>query len=299
MPQATEVTVIMTPEFIKDLQDQKHPNLAKQVLSHIFEDDGSFKTDRNDHPYKGMTDGHIRWIQMGGAGLRLIYIRKADKVYLYRAVGKSDEDGLKEPKVLKSQSIISELPEDILKDIGESEALIAERILTNSGPIYLREAIRKMYHIPHREIVLISPNVAHALLRRDGELGNFLDRAIEEGTTATLITRPPPLGDIPFFEDLARRNVQVLFAQNLQSRLFLFRVDEYRSHGIKEKLTPVAVLGSAELTHHSLDIGSVGANEELCYRFPVSHFDAFYAYAEKLIKSAIDLQGHKIKLRGV
>jgi hypothetical protein len=82
----------------------------------------------------------------------------------------------------------------------------------------------------------------------------------------------------------------------LRSRLFLFRVDEYRAKGPAAIAYPTAVMGSAELTHQSLDMGNVGRHEELCYRFPKSHFGAFYSYAEALVKSATDLQGHKIKL---
>lgn len=289
----------MTPEFIRDLQDNKHPNLARQALSHVFDEAGVFKTDRNDHEYRGIEDGWIRWVQMGGAGLRVIYIRKQNTVYLYRAVGKSDEGGLSAPKELLAKSIIEALPEDILKGIGESAAVIAERLLKNSSPTFLRDAFRKMYLVPQSEVILISPGISPPLFRFDGEIGRFLDRATEEGARAALVTSPPPEADLGTYEDLARRNVEVYFVQNLRSRLFLFRVNEYRSSGVREVVQPTAVLGSAELTHHSLNMGQVGAHEELCYRFPGTHFAAFYDYADALLKTGLDLQGHKMKLKGL
>lgn len=289
--------VVMTPQFIKDLQDVRFPNIARQALSHVFTDEGTFKSDRNDHAYDGITDGWIRWVQMGGVGLRVIYIRKSDTIYLYRVVGKQEEDGLKSPKVLDPKAAIEGLPEEILQQIGESGAVISERLLKTSSPTYLRETIRSMFHVPHNEIILISPAISFPLFAFDGEIGRFLDRAVEEGTRAAVITLPPPEVDLSFFDGLSARNIEIYFVQNLRSRLFLFNVDPYRRPAAAAKVAPTAILGSAELTHHSLDIGGIGRHEELCYRFPESHFKAFQSYADELRKSGVDLQGHKIRLR--
>lgn len=287
----------MTPQFIRDLQDVRFPNIARQALGHVFTEEGKFKTDRNDHQYDGIADGWIRWVQMGGVGLRVIYIRKSDTIYLYRVVGKQEEDGLKAPKVLDPKAIVEGLPDEILQQIGESSAVISERLLKNSSPTYLREAIRSMFHVPHSEIILISPAVSFPLFGFNGEIGRFLDRAIEEGARATLVTLPPPEADLAFFDGLAARNIEVYFVQNLRSRLFLFDVDPHRKPPAALKVVPTAILGSAELTHQGLDMGGVGRHEELCYRFPESHFKAFHAYADALRKSGVDLQGHKIRLR--
>jgi len=289
-------TVYLTPEFVKDVQEGKHPNMARQAFGHIFDDQGKFKSDRNDHEYKGMTDGWIRWIQMGGVGLRLIYIRKGDKIYLYRIVGKSDESGLSAPASLPEDAIFASLPDDILQGIVESDAIIQSRLLHTTKPTYLSSTIRQMYHLPQSEIILLSPTVSPALFQVSGEIGRFLDRSIEDGARVVLVTAPPSPSQIPFFDQLARRNIEVYFVQNLKSRLFLFRVNEYRVKGPDAVASPTAVLGSAELTHQSLDMGGIGRHEELCYRFPETHFETFYMYADALVKSATDLQGHKIKL---
>lgn len=289
--------VVMTPQFLNDLQDVRFPNIARQALSHVFTDEGKFKPDRNDHGYDGITDGWIRWVQMGGVGLRVIYIRKSDTIYLYRVVGKQEEDGLKSPKILDSKAVIEGLPDEILQQMGESGAVITERLLKNSSPTYLREAIRSMFHVPHNEIILISPAISFPLFGFDGEIGRFLDRAIEEGARTALVTLPPPEANLGFFDGLAARNIEIYFVQNLRSRLFLFNVDPYRKPAAAAKVVPTAILGSAELTHHSLDMGGIGRNEELCYRFPESHFKALRSYADELRKSSVDLQGHKIRLR--
>ena len=289
--------VVMTPQFITDLQDVRFPNIARQALSHIFTDEGTFKADRNDHSYDGITDGWIRWVQMGGVGLRVIYIRKSDTIYLYRVVGKQEEDGLKSPKTLDPKAIVEALPDEVLQQIGESSAIISERLLKNTSPTYLREAIRTMFHVAHSQVILVSPAISFALFAFDGEIGRFLDKAIEEGTRAVLVTLPPPESELRFYDGLAARNIEVYFVQNLRSRLFLFDVDPYRSSKAAAKVKPTAIIGSAELTHHSLDIGDIGRHEELCYRFPESHFEAFHAYAGELLKAGVDLQGHKIRLR--
>jgi hypothetical protein len=289
-------TVYLTPEFVRDIQESKHPNMARQAFGHIFDDQGKFKSDRNDHEYKGMTDGWIRWIQMGGVGLRLIYIRKGANVYLYRIVGKSDENGLSAPASLSKNTTFESLPEDILQGIIESEAIIQSRLLHTTKPTYLNSTIRQMYHLPQSEVILLSPTVSPALFKVSGEIGRFLDRSIEEGARVVLVTAPPGPSQIEFFDQLARRNIEVYFVQNLKTRLFLFRVNEYRVKGPDAVARPTVVLGSAELTHQSLGMGDIGRHEELCYRFPESHFETFYNYADALVKSATDLQGHKIKL---
>jgi hypothetical protein len=287
--------VFLTPEFIRDIQESKHPNLAKQVFGHTFDSNGVFNTSGDDHPYDGMADAWIRWVQMGGPGLRLIYIRKGSNVYLYRAVGKSDEGGLTDPKVLATSAAVEGLPKDVIAALGESAEAIANRLLKTTKPTYLREAVRSMFHLAHREVLLVSPTVSPPLFRVNGELGRFLDRAVEEGTRCALVTSTPGLSDLELFDDLARRNIEVYFIQNLKSRLFLFDVNEYQSPKDANPSSTV-MMGSAELTHHSLGVGDVGRNEELCYRFPETHFGAFKTYADSLVTSAIDLQGHKIKL---
>lgn len=292
--------VVLTEEAVQDIREGKHPNMARLAFNHIFDDNGDFKSDRADHAYKGLPGGWIRWVSMGGVGLRVIYIRKDDIIYLHRIVGKGDEDGIKAPRTDQHAAAIESLPEDIITGLGESVEGITKRILTNRRPVLFREAVRRMYHLPHSEIILISPNVSSALFRTAGEIGRFLDKAIEDGSQATLITRPAPPHEIEFFDDLARRNVQVYFVQNLATRLYLFKVNEYRiqsSTGF-EMVGPTAMIGSAELTHHSLDLGGIGKNEELCYAFPESHFEPFYSYADVLVKSATDLQGYKLRQVG-
>jgi hypothetical protein len=289
-----ELKVVLTQEFIQDIKEGKHPSMAKQAFGHIFDDNGNFKSDRQDHEYRGIPGGWIRWV-------RLIYIRKAEVVYLYRIVGKGDEGGISAPISFDQKALADDLPDELFSKFGESSESIARRILTNARPVYLREAVRRMFHVPHSEIILISPTLSFPLFRTTGEIGRFLDKAIEEGASATLVTKPANPSEIGFFDDLAHRNIQVFFVQNLQSRLYLFRVNEFRV-GTKtgvERIGPTAVMGSAELTHHSLDIGDVGRNEELCYSFSESHFDPFYSYADELVKGASDLQGHKIKMKGI
>lgn len=292
--------VVLTKEAIQDIREGKHPGMTKQAFNHIFDDNGDFKFDRADHPYKGLAGGWIRWVSMGGVGLRLIYIRKGDVVYLHRIVGKGDEDGIKAPRSDGHAAAIESLPEDLLPSLGESVETITRRILTNHRPVLFREAVRRMYHLPHSEIILISPNVSFPLFRTAGEIGRFLDKAIEDGSLATLITKPAISHDIEFFDDLARRNVQIYFVQNLATRLYLFRVNEFRVQSLagSETIGPTAMIGSAELTHHSLDLGAVGKNEELCYAFPESHFEPFYSYADGLLKNATDLQGYKLRQAG-
>lgn len=287
--------VFLTPEFIRDIQESKHANLAKQVFSHTFDANGLFKTSSDDHPYHGMTDAWIRWVQMGGPGLRLIYIRRGDRVYLYRAVGKSEEDGLTDPKSLAVPAAVEGLPNEVILALGESAEAISNRLLKTTKPTYLREAVRSMFHLAHREVLLVSPTVSPPLFRVTGELGRFLDRAVEDGTRCALVTSTPGPSELDLFDDLARRNIEVYFIQNLKSRLFLFDVNQYQSPKEANPSSTV-MMGSAELTHHSLGLGDVGKNEELCFRFPQTHFDAFKTYADSLVMSAIDLQGHKIKL---
>ncbi len=292
--------VVLMREFIRDLQEGKYPNMATHAFSHVFNDKGVFKFDRNDHQYDGISDGYIRWVSMSGVGLRLIYIRKGDTVYLYRIVGKGKENGIPAPKSLESEAEVGDIPEELLAQLGEAGTAISKRILTNSRPTYLRDAVRRMYHVPQIEITLVSPRLSFPLFRISGEIGRFLDRAIEDGAVVRVITRPAPEGDFEFFDDLARRNIIVHFVQNLQSRLYLFRVAEFRAKTREgeEKIGPTALMGSAELTHHGLGIGDVGKNEELCYHFSERHFLPFHSYADELLKGGTDLQGHKMKLKG-
>jgi hypothetical protein len=282
--------VIFAPEFIRDLAQARQPNFAKLVLAHLFEPSGEFREDRNDHPYEGIAKGWIRWVSMSGAAIRVIYIEDGGRVYLYRAVVKADEGGLTAPAAQSEAASLASLPADILDGIVTSEAGVASRILTNSTPTLIRDELRKMYHVPHREIVLVSPELSPSLVLPTEEIGRFLYRAIEDGAAVFFVTQVPTAHSLKEYEDLASRSVQVHFVQNLRARLMLFDVIEYATRGVKTPLQPTTIMGSACITHHALGLGCVGANDELCFKFPGSHFAAFRKYADALLNRSIDLE---------
>src|SRR3954449_2651005 len=85
------------PSFIADLQAESDANFARRVFLKLFEGDGSFRPDINDHRYHGIEGAWIRYVSQGRSAFRVIYIKKGDEIFLYRAGQHSVEDNLAPP----------------------------------------------------------------------------------------------------------------------------------------------------------------------------------------------------------
>lgn len=85
-------------QFLVDLRTEGDAKFARRVLSKVLDSQGHFPSDSEDHRYEGIVDAWIRYVSMGGAAIRVVYIRKGQDVFLYRAGPHSVEDNLPKPK---------------------------------------------------------------------------------------------------------------------------------------------------------------------------------------------------------
>jgi len=215
------MNVYITPEFINDLRESDDNRFIRQVLNHVLEKDGSFKSDADDHRYQGIKDAWIRYVSKGKTAFRVIFFKKDTSIYLYRAGVHSIEDHVEEPKYL-DKSIPLEKPQlrqpvYVLRDIGN--------FLKTLEPRFLNKEFLSMYHIGHKEICLISPFLSLEILGKFHHFGRFLDKAIEEGTEVSLITKPPGDPDLSQYQSLDERCIFVYFLQNLHTKLYIFDIN--------------------------------------------------------------------------
>jgi hypothetical protein len=94
--------IYLTPEFISDLLTTNDKSFLQRVLKSVFDAKADFRVGDGDHRYKGIEDAWIRKVSGGSSAYRLIYIRKNNDIYLYRAGQHSIEDNLAAPKSLDS-----------------------------------------------------------------------------------------------------------------------------------------------------------------------------------------------------
>ena len=151
--------------------------------------------------------------------------------------------------------------------------------------------------IPHKEIVLVSPILSFAALSSTQRFGMVLDDLMEEGSTVTLVTRPPATKeDLQPFLDLEARGIKLAFHNRLHAKLYLFEVAENATALNDGKVVPnVAIVGSADLTEEGMGFVEPSL-EELCYELPDAAYDHALEFVLQLVHDSDDLRIVRDKL---
>lgn len=280
----------ISPKFIADLQDENDANFARRVLTKLFDGDGMFRQDTNDHRYKGIPDAWIRYVSQGKSAFRVIYVRSGDEVLLYRCGPHSVEDHL--PAPAKTDVVIKvdgrEIVEAIPEHAPQESTAKRGRIISNLRTPALWHLVLGRRLIPHKEVIFVSPFLSHSLLWRTARLGRLLDDWIADGTKVSLITRPPTNDDHKIFEDLEIRGIPTLFHERLHSKLYMFQVDQSRVK-YDRKQEDLLVLGSANLTESGFGATREIGNDELSYQLPHGDIGDLETYVAYLATNAADL----------
>lgn len=282
--------VSISPKFIADLQTENDANFARRVLAKLFDGEGAFRHDTNDHRYKGIADAWIRYVSQGRSAFRVIYVRTGEDVLLYRCGPHSIEDHLTAPAaadvVIKVDA--REIVEVVVGPASKGAPANAGRIISNLRTPALWHLVLGRRLIPHKEVILVSPFLSQSLLWRTARLGRLLDDWVEDGTKVSLITRPPPNDDHSLFEDLETRGIPTLFHERLHSKLYMFQVDQRRVK-FDRKQEDLLVLGSANLTESGFGASRETGNDELSYELPSSDVSDLETYVAYLATNAADL----------
>jgi len=224
--------------FIGDLVGVGDASLAGRVLRKVFDNGGRFIDQaKEDHRYKGITDG---WIRKVSKGMRVIYIKDGNNVTLYRAGQHSIEDDLAAPNVASEYHFVDSSVQDAmvagpglsaqeyakgieiaaLEDEAGGKAKVGRaRLLYNHMDRFLYGNLLGRRFLPHKDVYLISPFLTPGLLRSTDRFGQMLDELVEGGATVWLVTRPPAtVSEITVFEDLAARNINVFFNNAIHAK---------------------------------------------------------------------------------
>ena len=290
--------VYMTPDFINDLRESEDANFVRRILNHTVNKDGVFLDDADDHRYQGIEDAWIRYVSKGAPGYRVIYIKQGENIYLYCA-GKHDI----ERKLKPLRDMTSVIPIESVQVVQHAQwpkqwqGFDMGKLYKTSEPEYLSKVIRSMYHIGHEEIFIISPFISIELLDSKYHFGRFLDKAIEEKTVVVLITKPPEDDELGLYRRLEERDILVYFSDNLHTKLYIFNINRSTLNKYQEKMTSIAILGSANFTKVGIGFDDILAQEELCYRVPVEKFQELHDYASRIIRKSTNFQKYVMKHR--
>lgn len=250
-------------QFLSDLASSGDSRLAQRVFKKLFLDNGEFKSDRDDHKYKGIENGWIRVISRGTPGFRVIYIHSNNDVMLYRAGPHSVEDDLAAPNGNDSIPVVGvNVIEQALDSVGFTQDLkkfsaaidsIPEK--NKSSPFIKNHERRLLYEqvlgrrlLPHKEVYLVSPYLSFDLLRSTKYLGVMLDQWLIDGCTVTLITLPPTTHNLEEYNSLEARGFSIIYVKNLHAKAYLFRVDREKLNEYQQHHKDLALIGSANLT---------------------------------------------------
>jgi len=149
-----------------------------------------------------------------------------------------------------------------------------------------------MYHVGHKEILLVAPFVSLEILDKFHHFGRFLDKAIEEGAEVSLVTKPPDNPELGNYLELDERCIFVYFLRNLHAKLYIFDINPSTIPDYCRDMTNVVIVGSSNLTKPGLSLDDDMSSEELCYRLPLEKYSEAYLYAKQLIKKADDLKSY-------
>lgn len=282
------MTLFICREFLADLIAHPEPAFAKRALKKLVDRKGDFlPIVDDDHRHDGVDDAWIRYISTGNSAYRLIFLRKDDDVYAYRAGEHKISDHLKTPKKLGEANKVVAAPDNEI-DLGESLPGNT-RFLGSVHPRKLALVFAERTLVPHRSLILISPTISSALLGPTGLVGALIDRVLWRNGSVTLVTRPPENNKLWEFEELASRKIDVLFHESINARLSLMEVHPELALEEGSSAANIAILGSAELLEPAFALGSHGTTDELCYEVPSSDYDDAFEYCLRLVDEATDI----------
>lgn len=295
--------VFLLPDFIADLQNHNDANFARRVLQKTIKPDGSFRIDSDDHLYEGIEGAWIRYVSRQATAYRVIYLRKGENIYLFRAGEHSVEDNLSKPRessiaaaisIQESEAEVSALTAAIAAQ-QQSRAAPSEisRFKRNIPPSQIHHEIFSRRNLPHSDIWLVTPLVDEELFAPTKSFGKLLLEQAEDGASVVIITAPPQNMNIKWMEKLAERNIGIYLYPKLNSKLYCFIFDNARRYetGLldSENYSSLILVGSSDLTTAGIAVGNYQFNEELCYSAPENELSFVENYVAELMINSYEL----------
>ncbi|PTW50589.1 hypothetical protein [Rhodovulum kholense] len=295
--------VFLLPDFIADLQEHNDAHFARRVLQKTIRHDGGFRPDTDDHPYEGIEDAWIRYVSRKRTAYRVIFLRKGENIYLFRAGEHSVEDNLTGPAAGAMEAAVA-------VDDGGPEVAAAlagmparERPAAAPPPVnrfkrnipnpQIHREIFSRRNLPHKDIWLVAPFVNGDLFAPTKPFGKLLLDQVEDGASVALITAPPKDKNIEWMETLAERKVGIFVYPRLHSKLYCFVFDENRRYerGLREgdQYSSLILVGSSNLTSMGMALGERQCNEELCYSVPENEIGFIEEYVAELMMQGYEL----------
>jgi len=295
--------VFLLPSFIADLQEHNDANFARRVLQKTIRPDGGFRLDADDHPYKGIQDAWIRYVSRKRTAYRVIFLRRGENIYLFRAGEHRIEDNLVGPP---AGAIDAALPvDDGGPEIAATSTAISPPNRPNAAPPPINRFKRNIPHpqihreifsrrnLPHKDIWLVAPFINGDLFAPTKSFGKLLLDQVEDGASVALITAPPKDKNIEWMEKLAERKVNIFFYPRLHSKLYCFVFDENRRYepGLREgdRYSSLILVGSSNLTAKGMALEDQQWNEELCYSVPENEIGFVEEYVAELMMHSYEL----------
>lgn len=251
-------------QFLSDLASSGDSRLAQRVFKKLFLDNGEFRSDRDDHKYRGIENGWIRVISRGTPGFRVIYIHSNNDILLYRAGPHSVEDDLVAPNGDSPIPVVGiDVVEQAMDSVGFTHELKKlsttiddsttgtsdpSRFMKNHERRLLYEQVLGRRLLPHKEVYLVSPFLTFDILRSTKYLGVMLDQWLADGCKVTLITLPPKPHALEEYNSLEARGFSIMYVKNLHAKAYLFRIDREKLNEYQQHHQDLALIGSANLT---------------------------------------------------
>lgn len=297
------MAIFLLPDFIADLQKHNDAHFARRVLQKTIRPDGGFRIDANDHPYKGVEGAWIRYVSRKRTAYRVIFLRKGENIYLFRAGEHHVEENLTGPAPGAIESAITVGDGGLEVAAALAGMPVWERRVASSPPVnrfkrniphpQIHREIFSRRNLPHKDIWLVAPFVNGDLFAPTRPFGKLLLDQVEDGASVALITAPPKDKNIEWMEKLDERKVGIFVYPRLHSKIYCFVFDENRRYepGLREgdRYSSLILVGSSNLTAAGMALGERQCNEELCYSVPENEIGFVEEYVAELMIHGYDL----------
>lgn len=284
--------VSLHTEFVGNLIEIGDAKVASRVLRKLFDKGGQFiEYAKDDHRYHGIKDGWIRYISQGGAAYRVIYTKEGGSVLLYRVGPHAVEDNLAAPDGTSGHHVVQSSIQEAMRttpgnhfsiaemaeaqlaveDVVQENPSMGKRLFHNHADRFLYGNLLGRRFLPHRDVYLMSPYLSMDLLSSTHAFGQMLDELIEGGATIWLISKPPKVSEISFFEQLSARRINVFFCQEVHAKVYAFILNQDELKPDQKSNKDLIVVGSANMTWQGLNpkgLLSESIQYELSYDVP-------------------------------
>jgi len=240
-------------EFLSDIKKNQDPKLSKKILEEIVNNLDHSSNNKNDHKYKGLEDGWIRYLSKGSNAFRLIFFKKREKIIYYRVGNHDIEKRVSFPKEFDNNIVKINKNSDNEPFNDDNEMTRPNTILNNHSERAIFSSVCGRANIDHKAIYIISAYFEPSMLDRGTHMGGVFDKMAQATNDINILVRADEFKKFEnYWKQFEQRGFNLFFLKDLHSKIYLF-INRNNNFNKKNNIQNLGIIGSSNFTYPGIN----------------------------------------------